>query len=101
MARVTFPDRMHLAMSDDLVNWTKVDNTQPLFTRGPHGSWDQGGIWPTELFEYKGKLYLYYEGWGREGFVADRDKEYFRPASSQIGVAVADKEDFLKWCGLL
>jgi hypothetical protein len=96
-----FPDRMHLATSDDLINWTKVQNDQPLFTRGPHGAWDQGAIWPTAIFEYKDKLYLYYEAWGREGFVADRDQMYFRPAGSMVGVAVVEKDEFLKWCGLV
>jgi beta-xylosidase len=92
---------MHLATSDDLINWTKVQNDQPLFTRGPHGAWDQGAIWPTAIFEYKDKLYLYYEAWGREGFVADRDQMYFRPAGSMVGVAVVEKDEFLKWCGIV
>lgn len=25
-----FPDRFHVAYSDDLLNWTKVDNTKPF-----------------------------------------------------------------------
>lgn len=95
-----FPDRAHIALSDDLIHWKKVRNDQPLFTRGPRGQWDQGGIWLPMIFEFKEKLYLYYEGWGRAGFVADRDVEYFRPGCSQVGVAVCDKEAFLKWCGL-
>ena len=95
-----FPHRFHVALSDDLVHWTKVDNPQPLFTRGPRGRWDQGGIWAPEIIEYQGKLYMYYEGWGREGYVPDRDEEYFTPACSQTGVAVCDKQAFLNWCGL-
>ena len=95
-----FPHRFHIALSDDLVHWTKVQNTQPLFSRGPRGRWDQGGIWAPEIIEYNGKLYMYYEGWGQEGHVADRDKEYFRPAASRTGLAVCDKQEFLSWCGL-
>lgn len=95
-----FPHRFHAALSDDLVHWTKVQNRQPLFCRGPRGRWDQGGIWAPEIIEHEGKLYMYYEGWGTEGDVPDRDKEYFRPAASRTGVAVCDKEDFLRWCGL-
>ena len=78
----------------------KVDNEKPLFTRGPHGAWDQGGIWLPMIFEHKDKLYMYYEAWGREGFVADRDKDYFRPGISQVGAAVCDKKDFIEWLGL-
>lgn len=99
-SHIDFPDRAHAAISDDLVHWTKVDNEKPLFTRGPHGAWDQGGIWLPMIFEHKGKLYMYYEAWGREGFVADRDKDYFRPGISQVGAAVCDKKDFIEWLGL-
>ena len=95
-----FPHRFHIALSDDLVHWTKVDNPQPLFSRGPRGRWDQGGIWAPEIIEYRGTLYMYYEGWGEAEEVPDRDKEYFRPAASRTGVAVCDKNAFLKWCGL-
>ena len=95
-----FPDRFHVAVSDDLVNWTKVDNPQPLFTRGARGTWDQGAIWAPDTFEYNGTLYMYYEGWGRTGAVPNRDKSYFTPAHSSIGLATCKLEDFLKWCGL-
>lgn len=64
-----FPDRFHVAYSDDLLNWTKVQNTRPFFERGPAGRWDQGGIWFGEVFELDGMLYMYYEGWGCEGSV--------------------------------
>lgn len=94
-----FPDRFHMAMSDDLIHWTKVRNDQPLFTRGSAGAWDQGAIWGGEIFEYAGKLYLYYEGWGRTGRVPNRDESYF-PGQSREGAASCDKEAFLKWCGL-
>jgi hypothetical protein len=95
-----FPDRFHVAYSDDLIHWTKVSNRQPFFTRGQEGKWDQGGIWYGSLFEYKDNLYLYYEGWGCEQTVPDRNKPYFAYGYSSTGVASASKADFLKWCGL-
>lgn len=94
-----FPDRFHIAMSDDLIHWEKVKNDIPLFTRGSRGAWDQGGIWFCEIFEHEDMLYLYYEGWGRKGYVENRDQPYF-PGRSCVGAAYAKKEDFLKWCGL-
>lgn len=95
-----FPDRFHIAVSDDLIHWDKVDNGRPFFTRGARGEWDQGAIWAPAIFEYDGNLYLYYEGWGREGHVPDRDRKYFRPGHSQIGIAVCPVDEFLEWCGL-
>lgn len=98
-----FPERFHLAYSDDLVHFTKVQNPQPLFTRGPRGAWDQGAIWAPTVFEHEGTLYMYYEGWGKEGDVPNRDGLYFldgQGAHSEIGIATCSKKDFLKWCGL-
>ncbi|MBQ7194981.1 MAG: hypothetical protein IJS07_05055 [Bacteroidales bacterium] len=95
-----FPDRFHVAYSDDLEHWTKVKNEQPLFTRGARGTWDQGAIWAPATFEYNGSLYMYYEGWGQVGTVKNRDKSYFTPAHSAIGLATCKVDDFLKWCGL-
>ena len=95
-----FPDRFHVAYSDDLLNWTKVQNTRPFFERGPAGRWDQGGIWFGEVFELDGMLYMYYEGWGCEGSVPDRDEPYFAGGHSSTGCASVSKEAFLKWCGL-
>jgi hypothetical protein len=42
---------------------------------------------------------MYYEGWGREGYIADRDAPYVDGHSS-VGVATCPKKDFLRWCGL-
>jgi beta-xylosidase len=94
-----FPDRFHIAMSDDLIHWTKVKNDKPLYTRGSLGEWDQGGIWFCEIIEHQGMLYMYYEGWGRVGYVENRDQPYF-PGRSCIGAASVSKEEFLKWCGI-
>lgn len=95
-----FPSRFHVAWSEDLLNWTKVTNPIPFFTRGPRGAWDQGAIWAPSIFEYGDRLYLYYEGWGCEGEVADRDRQYFTPGHSQIGIASCTVNEFLKWCGI-
>jgi hypothetical protein len=95
-----FPQRFHLAISDDLIHWTKLQNPQPLFTRGPRGSWDQGAIWAPSCFEYKDRIYMYYEGWGHVGAVENRDKLYFLPGHSEIGIASCSKKEFLEWCGL-
>lgn len=94
-----FPDRFHMALSDDLIHWTKVDNDRPMFTRGHPGEWDQGGMWFPEIFEYGDKLYLYYEGWGRIGEVANRDEDYFQGRSCE-GAAWCYTSDFLDWCGI-
>ena len=94
-----FPDRFHVAVSDDLLTWKKVQNDQPFFSRGSAGQWDQCGIWFPEVIEYKDVLYMYYEGWGREGYIADRDAPYVDGHSS-VGVATCPKKDFLRWCGL-
>lgn len=95
-----FPERFHVAWSDDLLHWTKVQNEQPLFERGEAGRWDQRAIWFGEVFEHEGMLYLYYEAWGCEGAVPDRDTPYFGGGHSATGCASASKEAFLTWCGL-
>jgi hypothetical protein len=94
-----FSNRFHVAYSDDLIHWTKVDNDLPLFERGAYGEWDQGGIWYGEIFESGDKLYLYYEGWGIEGDIPDRDVPYFS-GGSQTGAASVSTSDFLKWTGI-
>ena len=94
-----FPQRFHVAYSDDMLHWTKVDNRQPFFARGARGEWDQGAIWAPAIFEYGDSLYMYYEGWGREGYVPNRDRQYFLPAHSQVGIASCKTADFLRWCG--
>lgn len=95
-----FPIRFHVAYSDDLINWTKVQNEKPFFTRGEPGQWDQGGIWFGETFEHNETLYMYYEGWGCDCVVKDRNKPYFPPGISQTGVAEVPVNEFLEWCGL-
>ena len=93
-----FPNRFHAAWSDDLINWTKVDNDFPLFKRGGWGEWDQGGIWYGEVFQYGDTLYMLYEGWGCYCMPEDRDQPYF-PGNSRTGIARAAVDDFLLWAG--
>lgn len=95
-----FPDRFHVAYSDDLLTWTKVSNRVPFFTRGEADTWDQGAIWFGEVFEHNNTLYMYYEGWGKVGPVANRDEPYFGGGYSSTGVAKVSKTKFLNWCGL-
>ncbi len=98
--KVDFPHRFHVAYSDDFVHWTKVQNPVPFFQRGEAGTWDQGGIWYPECFEHDGNVYMYYEGWGTESYVPDRDADYFAWGHSSTGCAYTSKDEFLRWCGL-
>ena len=91
-----FPDRMHVAYSDDLINWTKVDNDFPMFTRGSLGDWDQGAIWYGEVFQHQDSLYMLYEGWGCYCIPDDVDQAYF-PGNSRTGIARTSVNDFLLW----
>jgi hypothetical protein len=93
---IDFPDRFHAAYSVDLINWTKIDNDYPLFTRGFLGEWDQGAMWYGEVFEYKDTLYMLYEGWGCYCIPETRDTPYF-PGNSRTGIAQVSVEDFLLW----
>ena len=62
-----------LLRSRDLVNWEHVGN---IFERRP--DWAVGNFWAPEIFEHKGKFYVYYVGRKRGG-----------PLS--LAVATADK----------
>ena len=95
---IDYPDRFHVAWSDDLLKWTKVDNPKPFFMRGKAGTWDEAGIWYGEVFEHGHTLYMYYEGWGsgRPGY--DRSRPYMPGGRSQTGLASVSVERFLQWC---
>lgn len=92
-----YPDRFHAAYSTDLINWTKVINSTPLFTRGSLGEWDQGGIWTGSVIEHNNSLYIYYEGWGSLNQDHHRDQAYYAGGNSRVGVASASVPDFLNW----
>lgn len=92
--------RFHAAYSDNLTNWTKVVNCKPLFLRGETASWDQGAIWWGDTFLWNDKLYMLYEGWGSVGYSSERDTAYYSAGHSQLGLAIANTNDFLDWSGL-
>lgn len=94
-----YPDRFHVAWSNDLLNWCKISNRKPFFKRGAPGSWDEGAIWYGEVFRHGDMLHMYYEGWGSGKPGAKRDQPYFRGGRSQTGLASVSVEDFLAWCG--
>lgn len=93
-----YPDRFHVAWSDDLIEWTKVDNDEPFFERGSLGSWDDGGIWFGEVFEHDDTLWMFYEGWGGGTGVVNRDQPYYQGGRSQTGLASVSVKKFLRWC---
>ncbi len=78
-----YPPYFGLAFSYDLVNWHR-GTQNPVSSRGAKGSWDDGGIWYGQMFEYGNKWYLYYEGWGGG---ESHEKEYGPGGHSQIGLA--------------
>ncbi len=84
-----YPPYFGLAFSYDLINWYR-SSQNPIFSRGKKGEWDDGGIWYAQIFEYKNKLYLWYEGWGGG---ESHEKEYGRGGHSQIGLAICDGFD--------
>lgn len=78
-----YPPFFGIAFSFDLINWHR-STQNPVFSRGQKGEWDDGGIWFAEVFPYKDKLYMYYEGWGGG---MSHEKEYGPGGHSQIGMA--------------
>ncbi len=78
-----YPPFFGIAFSYDLINWHR-STQNPIFSRSPKGEWDDGGIWFAEIFPYKDKLYMYYEGWGGG---ESHEKEYGPGGHSQIGMA--------------
>lgn len=81
-----YPAYFGVAFSYDLVNWYR-GTQNPVFSRGKKGEWDDGGIWYAEVFPYKNRLFMYYEGWGG---AESHEKEYGQGGHSQIGLAVSD-----------
>jgi predicted GH43/DUF377 family glycosyl hydrolase len=78
-----YPPCFGMAFSYDLVHWTR-STQNPVFSRGKKGQWDDGAIWFGDMFLYKGKYNLYYEGWGGND---SHDQEYGRGGHSQVGLA--------------
>ncbi len=84
-----YPPYFGIAFSYDLINWYR-STQNPIFSRGKKGEWDDGGIWFAQIFEYKNKWYMWYEGWGGG---ESHENEYGRGGHSQIGLAICDKYD--------
>lgn len=81
-----YPPYFGIAFSYDLIHWYR-GTQNPVFSRSRRGAWDDGGIWFAEVFPYKGKMYMYYEGWGGG---ESHDKEYGPGGHSQIGLATSE-----------
>jgi hypothetical protein len=95
---VDYPERIHVAYSKDLIKWTKVVNKLPFMMRGQPGEWDQGGLWTSDIFEYKDILYFYYEGWGSyNNDTSKRDTAYYKGGNSRLGGASVSVSKFLDW----
>lgn len=101
-----YPERFHCAYATDaelqaMTPWHKVVNSKPFFLRGNAGQWDQGAMWTGDVLETSvggtNYLYMYYEAWGKQGAVKDRNDDYFSGAHSQLGVAKVSTADFLNW----
>ena len=83
---IDYPPYFGLAFSYDLITWHRSAKN-PLFSRGEKGEWDEGAIWYGQLYEYKSKWYLWYEGWGGG---ASAEREYAPGGRSQIGLATGE-----------
>ena len=93
-----YPERIHVAYSNDLLFWTKVTNPQPFMLRGEPGEWDQGGIWTSDVIVHNSILYLYYEGWGSfENDLSKRDTPYYPGGNSRLGAVSVSVQKFLDW----
>ena len=55
------PKSFGLAFSQDLENWSRYDSN-PVFTRGEPGSWDDRAIWFGTPYIYQGRIFMLYEG---------------------------------------
>ena len=62
--------------------WGK-DPDDPIIRRGQPGQGDDGAIWVAELIKHRHTWYARYEGRGAR---RDRNEEYSRGATKQIGL---------------
>ncbi len=83
---IDYPPHFGIAFSHDLITWHR-STKNPVFSRGEKGEWDEGAIWYGQLYEYKNKWYLWYEGWGG---AASAEREYAPGGRSQIGLATGE-----------
>jgi predicted GH43/DUF377 family glycosyl hydrolase len=85
--RKDIPQAFGLARSTDLLKWEKFPGN-PVFHTGEEGNWDDGALWFGTVFEWRGWLYLIYEG-GRMDDILDQS-----PALTQVGLAKLSLGDF-------
>ncbi len=88
-----YPAAAGLAVSHDLVEWKKYPGN-PIFTRGPAGSWDEGALWFTTVERIGGRYYLWYEGYGGGTARSEPYGSYLKEGRSQIGLATLDAPYF-------
>ena len=90
------PWHFGVAASHDLVNWIRYPGN-PIFERGPEGTWDDCGIWYGTTLKIDGVYYMWYEGRsnGEPRHIGDT-----RPGGrglggfSQIGLATMRSDKF-------
>ena len=90
------PWHFGVAASHDLVTWTRYPGN-PVFERGPEGTWDDCGIWYGTTVKVDGVYYMWYEGRssGEPRHVADtRPGGRGRGGISQIGLATMRSDTF-------
>lgn len=55
------------AVSDDLLTWRRLPQN-PIYTVGPQGAWDSGGVANPRLVATADALHLYYFGWSNSSY---------------------------------
>ncbi len=88
-----YPFHAGLATSRDLVNWEKYAGN-PVFERGPEGTWDEGAIWFTTVEKVNGIYCLWYEGYGGGTSRTEPYGSYLKGGKSQVGLATMAAEYF-------
>lgn len=87
-----YPWHAGIATSRDLVHWEK-SATNPVFSRGDEGEWDEGAIWFTTVEKVEGRYYMWYEGYGGGTARTEAYGSYLKGGKSQIGMAILDGDE--------
>jgi len=88
-----YPFNAGLATSIDLVHWTKYP-TNPIFSRGDEGQWDEEAIWFTTVEKIGSRYYMWYEGYGGGTARTEPYGSYLKGGKSQVGMATLDAPYF-------
>jgi predicted GH43/DUF377 family glycosyl hydrolase len=88
-----YPFHAGLATSRDLFHWTKYPSN-PIFSRGDAGEWDEGAIWFTTVERINGRYYMWYEGYGGGTARTVPYGSYLKGGKSQVGMATLDAPYF-------